>query len=108
MTIHCIPITASTGDGRAGGEGGADIQITKKMHRNRAFSMSIPCTHETYLGHRSLSRWVARRLVWRPGASLVPTFLLGGLKKKKKTKRKKRPFTVDSNTRRSHEYTGLT
>merc|ERR1711884_157234 len=68
--IYCIPITASTDSGRAGGDNGADIQMTQKMHQNRAFSMSIPCTHETYLWHRSLSRLVARRLVWRPGASL--------------------------------------
>ena len=47
--IYCIPITASPSGGRAGGESSADIQITQKMHQNRAFSMSIPCTHETYL-----------------------------------------------------------
>ena len=50
ILCYCIPITASTGGGRAGGgDGGADIQMTQKMHQNRAFSMSISCTHETYL-----------------------------------------------------------
>merc|ERR1712079_743000 len=37
----------STGDGSAGGEDGADIQITQKVHQHHKFSMSIPCTHET-------------------------------------------------------------
>ena len=57
--MYCVPITASPGGGRAGGDSGVDIQMTQKIHQNRAFSMSIPCTHKIYLWQRSL--WLGPR-----------------------------------------------
>ena len=78
ILCYCIPITASTGGGKAGGHSGADIQMTQEMHQNRVFSMSNPvCNHQTHLDTSVHCEWA-------------------------------HPFTVDSGTSRSHGNTGLT